>query len=261
MAPSTIMGINRLPIAEKREIYTRVIPIALNEKFRLNGSFHDESGNDLVELRCSPGSPTIEMSLFHQAGFPDPILYGHLTDTISGQIHVLLYILNDPDSPRYDVDKMPDGRPTVFGTRFRNIEAEKAALGAGLGPGQIRRGLRIFSEAIQSFEYFVSCLGHDLFFAEPLYYHNALLFERHGFAYQKGRKLMERIHAGFSSGGDLSTRLDGSTPFLCPGGDSSIRLRSWAIHDGVLGEPFKDVTMYKHIGKSADVNTCIDCTW
>jgi hypothetical protein len=47
----------------------------------------------------------------HKIDFPDPILYAHLTDTINGQIHVLLYILNDPDSPRFDVDKMPTAHP------------------------------------------------------------------------------------------------------------------------------------------------------
>jgi hypothetical protein len=43
----------------------------------------------------------VEITLRHQINFPDPVLYGHLTDTLTGQIHVLLYILNDPDSPPY----------------------------------------------------------------------------------------------------------------------------------------------------------------
>jgi acetoin utilization protein AcuC len=201
------------------------------------------------------------MSLKHQVDFPDPILYGHLTDTITGQIHILLYILNDPESPRYDVDRMPDGRPTVFGTQFRNLPAELAALEAGLAPGQIRRGLRMLWDAILGFEIFINSLGQVIFFAEPLYYHTAVLFERYGFAYQKGRKLMERIQSGFSPGGDLIQRLDQSTPFRNTEAAKGIRLRSWAIHDGLLGEPFTDVTMYKHIGKSADINTSNDCAW
>jgi hypothetical protein len=39
------------------------------------------------------------MRLYHKVDFPDPILYAHLTDTMNGQIHVLLYILNDPMLP------------------------------------------------------------------------------------------------------------------------------------------------------------------
>lgn len=255
MAPSTILGINQLPEDQKRAIYARVIPRTLMERFNLPADFRDERGNQLLKLKCRDGNPSVEMALRHQADFPDPVLYGHLTDTLTGQIHILLYIINDPDSPRFDVDRMPDGRPTVFGTAFRNIEAELAAMEAGLAPGQIRRGLRILGEAIVAFEIFVSSLGQVIYFAEPLYYHVALLFERYGFAYQKGRKYMERIHQGFMPDGDLWRRLDGSTPFRMPVAAGSIRLRSWAIHDGILGEPFADVTMYKQVGKAANLNT------
>ena len=72
---------------------------------------------------------------------------------------------------------------------------------------------------------------------------------------------MERIQAGFSEGGDLLPLLDGSTPFRQPGAQDSIRLRSWAIHDGILGEPFTNVTMYKRIGKPAGLNTSGECAW
>ena len=92
-----------------------------------------------MRAKWAPGNPSVEMSLFHEANFPDPILYGHLTDTMNGQVHVLLYILNDPGSERFDVDRMPDGRPTKFGTLIRNLAAEAAALEAGLAPGQVRR--------------------------------------------------------------------------------------------------------------------------
>jgi hypothetical protein len=255
------MGINQLPVDEKRKVYTRVIPKSLIARYKLADSLFDENGNDLIRLRSSPGSPTVELSLFHKVEFPDPIIYGHLTDTISGQIHILLYVLNDPESPRFDVDKLPDGRPTIFGTRFRNLDAEIAAKEAGLAPGQVRRGLRMLSDAIHSFEGFIKFLGHDLYFAEPLFYHNAVIFEKYGFAYQKGRKLMEWIQEGFSNQNDLFRKLDGSTDFREHNSSNSIRLRSWAIHDGILGEPFTDVTMYKTVGKSANINTCIDCKW
>ena len=261
MAASTIGSINLLPEAKKREIYTRLVPPELSKRFQIPPSFTDNQGNSLVNLKCAPGSTDVEAKLFHKFGFPDPILYGHLTDTISGQIHVLLYILNDPDAPRFDVDRMPDGAPTRFGTLCRNLEAEKAALEAGLAPGQVRRGLRLLPSAIAAFESFVQSLGHNIYFVEPLYYHNAVIFENYGFSYQMGKKLMERIEAGFAEGGHLHARLDGSTPFRQREAEHSIRLRSWAIHDGLLGEPFTDVTMYKHVGKSANINTHPSCAW
>jgi hypothetical protein len=258
---STIGGINLLPESEKRAIYTRLIPPELLQRFNIPSSLTDGEGHSLIQLDSAPGSGDASMALYHEHGFPDPILYGHLTDTLNGQIHVLLYILNDPDSPRFDVDRMPDGRTTRFGTLVRNLQAEQAALEAGLAPGQVRSGMRLLPSAVVSFEEFVQSLGHDLYFVEPLYYHNAIIFERYGFAYQVGRKLMERIQVGFSKGGELLPLLDGSTPFRQPRAAKGIRLRSWAIHDGLLGQPFTNVTMYKRVGKSAGISTCPNCSW
>jgi hypothetical protein len=258
---STIGEINKLSTYEKREIYTRLIPPNLFERFKLSPNLVDAEGNDLLSLYCPPGSSSIEMELRHQHGFNDPILYGHMVDTLNGQIHVLLYVLNDPEAPRFDIDILPNGTLTNFGTSFRNLDAEIAAMHYGLAPGQIRKGLRLLGQAIFAFEQFLDSIGHNLYFAEPLYYHNAYLFEKNGFSYEKGRRLMDRIQAGFQVNGDLLSKLDGSTPFLMPEAAKSIRLRSWAIHDGLLDEPFNNVTMYKRVGHKAGVRTCTDCEW
>jgi hypothetical protein len=258
MQPSTIGGINKLPEDEKRGIYARYIPRELTQKFNLPElTAHKE----LLQFRFAEGSSDVEMRVYHQVGFPDPVLYAHLTDTMNGQIHVLLYILNDPESPRFDVDRLPDGTPTRFGTLKRNLEAERAALEHGLSPGQVRRGLRLLQPATTAFEEFITSLGHDVYFVEPLYYHNAVIFERYGFAYQMGKRRMEAIHAGFREGGELLRQLDNSNLFRSSEAANSIRLRSWAIHDGVLGEPFTNVTMYKQVGKSANLSTTLGCEW
>ena len=258
MNPSTIGSINKLPESEKRAIYARYIPKELIEKFRLPELAHNK---ELLQFHFASGSSDVEMRLYHQVGFEDPILYAHLTDTMNGQIHVLLYILNDPEAARFDVDKMPDGSPTRFGTLKRNIEAERAAMAYGLAPGQVRRGLRLLQPATTAFAEFVTSLGHDMYYVEPLYYHNAVIFERYGFAYQMGRRQMEAIHAGFQEGGELQQRLGDSNPFRSSRAANSIRLRSWAIHDGILGEPFTHVTMYKRVGKSANISTTPGCEW
>jgi hypothetical protein len=261
MKPRSIAAVNALPFEEKEEIYCRFIPSELYERFNLDPCFEDEQGRSLLTLQCDEGSSDVILELRHQFGAPDPLLFAHLTDTINGQIHVLLYVVNDPNSERYDIDRMPDGSPTKFGVFQRNIPAELEAMEAGLAPGQIRRGLRVLRYSIVSFEKFVLSLGHQMFFVEPLFYHNALLFERYGSAYQKGRKLMEEINAGFQPGGPLYQRLDGSTPFRERRMHASVRGRSWAIHDGILNEPFTDVTMYKRVDAQAGVNTFPDSTW
>ena len=259
-SPSTIGGINNLPENEKRAIYARYVPTSLLERFNLP-AVDSQRIQSFLQFRFAPGSSDVEMSLFHEQNFPDPILYAHLTDTLNGQIHVLLYILNDPDATRFNVDKMPDGSPTRFGTLKRNLEAEQAAMQAGLAPGQVRRGLRLLHQAMDAFENFVVSLGHDMYFVEPLYYHNAVIFERYGFSYQMGKRLMDSIQAGFQEGGDLYPLLDDSTPFRSSKAKNGIRLRSWAIHDGVLGEPFTNVTMYKRVGKMAGVSTTPGTEW
>jgi hypothetical protein len=258
MTASTIGGINKLPEHEKRTIYSRYIPQELIQRFNLPELTENK---ELLRFHFAEGSSDVEMMLYHQKDFPDPILYAHLADNLNGQIHILLYVLNNPNSPRYDVDKMPDGNPTQFGIRIRNIEAEQAALQAKLSPGQVRHGLHVFQPAMAAFEEFITSLGHDMYYAEPLYYHNAIIFERHGFSYQMGKRQMERINSGFQQGGEFSQQLDDSNPFRTSGASNSIRLRSWAIHDGVLGEPFTNVTMYKQVGRSAAIDTAPNCKW
>ncbi len=260
MKPTSIGRINLLSEEEKRAVYARYIPAELLQRFHLPDA-DSRRIQSFLEFKYSPGSSDMEMSLYHEHHFFDPILYAHLADTMNGQVHVLLYILNDPDSPRFDVDKLPDGTSTRFGTLHRNLTAEQAALLAGLAPGQVRHGLRMLGEAIQAFEEFVVSLGHEVYFAEPLYYHNAVIFERYGFSYQTGRRMMENIQQGFQPMSAFTKRLDGSNPFRLPSAQASIRLRSWAIHDGILGEPFTNVTMYKHVGKKAGIDSTSGCAW
>ena len=55
-------------------------------------------------------------------------------------------------------------------------------------------------------------------------------------------------------------KLDGSTAFRQPGMDKTIRGRSWAIQDGILGEPWRGVEMYR-MRKPADVSTVSGITY
>ena len=249
--PSTISGLNKLPDGEKREVYTRIIPPELLTMFNIQPDLLDNEGRDLLSLICPANSSSAELALFHEFGAEDPILFGHLTDTIHGQIHILLYGMNDVRRQRYDVDRLPDGTKTSFGTNQRNLEAELAAFNAGLAPGQIYRGPHLFRESLRQFESFAACMNQELFFVEPLFYHVAIIFEKFNFHYQTGKRFMERIDAGFSPGGDLIELLNENEPFRSPGAEDQIRLRSWAVHDNILGKPFTGVTMYKYVEEEA----------
>ena len=261
MSPQSIAAVNRLTPMDKISIYRRFIPEVLRQRFDLPLDYKDAEGRDLLRLECEAGSTEVILDLRHSYNAEDPLLYAHITDTINGQLHILLYIVNDPDSPRFDVDRMPDGSKTDFGTLRRNIEAELSAMRAGLAPGQVHSGLRILQHSIRAFEEFADSLGQTMYFVEPLYYHNAVIFERYGFGYQQGLNRMHKINEQFARGGSLYNKLDNSTPFRTQGMEETIRGRSWAIHDGLLGEPFTYVTMYKHIQATASINTFPNSRW
>jgi len=249
--PSTIAGLNNLPPKIKRDSYARIIPPELLDMFNISEDLRDSQGVDLFHLNCPADSSDAELALYPSADARDPIIFGHLIDTVHGQLHILLYGMNDVNTPRFDVDQLPDGEKTNFGYNQRNLPAEEEALKAGLAPGQIYKGPHLFQQSLRQFENFVACMGQDLFFVQPLYYHVAKIFEIYNFHYQSGKRLMKRIETGFSDGGDLLPLLDGSTPFRGANAARHLRLRSWAVHDNLLGEPFSNVTMYKYIDKES----------
>lgn len=259
--PHSIREINDLPTPQRHAVYRTMIPTWIFEKFGIDPQTGMLDGVAVVDYVAIPGSRSFELSLFHKVGAVEPTLYIHMADSLMSQLMVLLVVMNDPEAPRYYIDVMPDGRQTNLGTSMRNIPEEIRALNAGLAPGQVRQGLRGFRRAVPYFEDFVAKLGHDIFMIEPLSYHNAIVFERYGFGYMYGRKEMERIHREFQPGGDLHTLLYGDTPFRQRDAWQSIRGRSWAIHDGILGHPFTGFQMVKRIGKSANANTFPDGVW
>ena len=191
----------------------------------------------------------------------DPLLEIEMTDTIFSRLSVTWVGINDPRAPRFDIDRTPAGGLTLRGAASRNLEAETAALLAGLAPGQVRSGLDSLRRLLADLEKLMAVLQHYEYEVEPLFYHNAILFERCGFHYVKGRELMRRIHAGFLPDGDLQHHLDRSTLFRDPVSAGSIRGRSWAVHDGILGAPWDDVKMIKRIGVDAGENTAPGIPW
>ena len=261
--PTSIRGINNLPDEQKHAIYKTLLPDWLFTRY---GVDHDELSfashdHPVVRFRCPAGSRAMEIIVKRRATDMDPMLYLNMADTFNQQLLVLLVVVNDPDAPRFNIDVDQNGNPTHFGTTTRNIPAEIAALKAGLAPGQIRKGLRVFRKSVPIFEEFVRQMGHDMFFIEPLSYHNAIVFERYGFKYLRGYKDMVEIDREFHPGGRLYDLLDESTPFRQRDAWLSVRGRSWAIHDGILGHPFTGFQMYKRVGVDAEINTFEGAKW
>jgi hypothetical protein len=252
----SLRQVNELPDPAKEQIYRHLLPDKLLEGFGIDSeTLCDAQGNRLVTFTCPQGSSIVEVDVRSEVGFPDPMLYVELSDTRLNQIEVILFVVNDPSGERFETDRDWRGERTMFGTFRRNVPEETRAMEAGLAPGQVRRGLRLSRTLLPLFETFVTRLGHDYYLMEPLSYHSAIIFERLGCNYVQGLRRMQWIDLAFQPGGLLHERLDGSTPFRQPNACESIRGRSWAIHDGIMGEPWHGIKMYKRVGKQAGVDT------
>ncbi len=259
--PNSIRGINNLPEAEKEAIYRTLLPDWLFSDYKIDRDTLRAEGYRVVQFRCPAGSRALEVIVRRRATDLDPTLYLNMADTFNNRLLVLLVVVNDPDAPRFNTDVDRNNNPTQLGTIGRNLPAEEAAMKAGLAPGQVRAGLRVFRNLVPLFEQFVSNMAHEMFMIEPLAYHNAIIFERYGFNYIRGRQEMLEIHKEFQPGGFLHQRLAPDKVFRPPDAWKTVRGRSWAIHDGILGHPFTGFQMYKVVGQHANVNTFPDGQW
>jgi hypothetical protein len=257
--PITLRQINSLPDNAKRRIYRTLLPAELLTPYGIDPiTWKGPDGNLHVKLKGEQEAGSVGISMRNQADSSDEILNLELADNVFDGIELNLILINDPDSPRFEVDKDEGGRPTHFGTSRRNLVEEERAMRAGLAPGQVRSSLRASQRVLGQLETFLAALGQRAYFLEPLTYASAWLFERRGFAYVRGHKLMDDIHAQFQPGGRLYQALDGSTPFRQPEQWRTVRGRAWAIQDGlleVLGTRWDGLRMVKQIGRDAGVNT------
>jgi hypothetical protein len=257
--PITLEQINDLPVNAKKRAYRALLPPDLLTQAGINPITWDGAGGDQgVLLIAEPDTGMVAVSVRAAADDPDELLRIELQDTSLNGINLNLLVLNNPNSPRFPTDYDKEGKPTRFGTVRRNLAAEEEAMQAGLAPAQVRRGLNASRLVLRHLESFLVICGHAAYSLEPLTYVSAWVFERRGFAYARGHKLMDDIHKEFQPDGRLHTALDGSTPFRQPDQWRSVRGRAWAIHDGileVLGTSWNGLRMIKQVGRHAGVET------
>lgn len=260
--PRSLLEVNQLAREEREEIYRRLIPGALYTLFNIDRrTLTDSAGNHLAEFECPPDKGAVRIAL---RGRPEDVDWCYLLKletTLHNEIEFAFIIIMDPRSERFGIDRDPEGRDTRLGTLRRNIPEEVRAMRAGLAPGQVRRGLGLLKETVRLVEEFVAWMGHDLFLLEAMFYNNAIVYERYGFGYTVGLEEMERIDREFQPGGQLYARLDGSAPFRQPGTERTVRGRSWAVHDGILGMPWRSPRMYKRVGKDQGICTFPGALW
>lgn len=263
--PIPIHAINQFSQGAKKRLYRTLIAPELLTAFEINPiTWRGPEGEDQVLIVAPPDKGVVKVVVKHRLDARDPLAYLELVDNSFNGINVVLLVFNDPHGPRFDTDISEEGEPTLFGTVHRNLPAEVAAKEAGLAPGQVRSGLRASEAAVKHLEAFLAMLGHQMYYGEPLTYAAAILFERRGFSYVSGRRLMEKIDREFRPGGILYRALDGSSAFRQPEQAQTIRGRAWAIHDGILeeiGERWDGIRMAKRLGREAGINTFPDAVY
>lgn len=257
--PFTIRQLNNLTENVKRRVYRGLMPPALLTRFGIDPvQWTGANKEPLVFLKAEPNSEKVLIAARSSPDPADEFFALELADNSLNGIELNLIVLNNPNAERFSIDQTEDGQPTMFGTLKRNIEAEEAAMQAGLAPGQIRTGLGGSRVVFEQIDTFLSVLGHRAYFLEPLTYASAWIFERRGFAYVRGHKLMDDVQREFQPGGALYKSLDDTSIFQKRDQAYTVRGRAWAIHDGVLEAlnlRWDKIRMVKQIGRHAGVET------
>jgi hypothetical protein len=261
--PISIYAINNLSANAKRRIYRTILPPRLLSRFRINCvSWQHPDDAYTVELDAEAESSIVRVSIARRE--EEPFLLIELSDNNINGFELNFISMGDPEGPCFGIDRDETGEQTHFGTVRRNLAAEEKAMRAGLAPLQSRPSLGGAQLVFDQLELFMSFAAHQAYSLEPLSYAAAWVFERQGFAYVRGHKLMNDIQREFQPGGALHAALDGSTPFRQPGQWKSVRGRAWAIHDGILGaigERWDHLRMIKQLGKHAGVETFADAVY
>ena len=258
--PVTIRQINNLPENVKRRVLSRTSsPPALLTRFGIDPiQWTGANKEPMVFLNAESNSEKVLITARNSPDPNDEFFALELADNSLNGIELNLIVLNDPTAPRFSIDYTEDGQPTMFGTLKRNLKAEEDAKNAGLAPGQVRAGLGGSRVVFEQIDTFLSMLGHRAYFLEPLTYASAWVFERRGFAYVRGHKLMDDIQREFQTGGALYQCLDDGSVFRKRDQASTVRGRAWAIHDGILEAldlRWDKIRMVKQVGRHAGVET------
>jgi hypothetical protein len=257
--PITLHQINMLPENAKRRVYRGLLPPELLACYGIDPiKWKNVNGQQAVRLVAEEQAGSVKIYVSHKTEAEDPFICIELSDNSFNGIDLNMLLLNDPDSLTFHTDIDEKGQTTQFGTARRNLPEELRAMQAGLAPAQVRHSLGASRLVLQQLEMFLSILGHRAYFLEPLSYASAWVFERRGFAYVRGHKLMDDIHKEFQPGGELNRALDGSTPFRLPDQWNTVRGRAWAIQDGILdviNEKWDKLRMVKQVGSHAGVET------
>jgi hypothetical protein len=258
-----IPGIRTLAEPQWLELFRILIPWDCFAQFHIEPeTFQDPHGRLRLRVLYRNRGRVLNVRITDPDDPMDPIYSIFLGEYGDDGVDAIGININDPRSRRFEVDLDQFGRiPADQFSGRRNVKEEIEAMKAGLAPGQVKKGLRWFGEALAGLEAFLKRLNKRFIHCEAMAYHNAMIYERHGFGYEfrTFRDEMSWIDREFRApSGILYKRLDGSSAFRQRGYERTVRGRSWAIHDGIMGRPWAKPLMVKEVEIHAGVNTFPD---
>ena len=221
----SIAKLNRLPKEERNSIYLRLVPGAIFEMFQIDRkTLTNPFGERVVTGVFPPDENFACIEVKYRLEDKDCIFSCQVSlEAFMQSLYLDFLIINNPFSERFNVDIDELGRDTLLGTRSRNIPEEVRAMEAGLAPGMVKHGLRLLKEFVKCLKAFMVPLKLKTITMGAFFYHNAISWERHGFTYFRGGKMMDKIHEEFQPGGLLYEKLDDSTPFRRKGMEKTVR--------------------------------------
>ncbi len=181
---SSIQEINQLPREMAEGLYARLVPDDLLTRFAIDPqTLQGPEGTRLVRITAPADKPWARVEVRSSTEDRDPALLVDV-EMSARSVPALAFVqITNPRAARYGIDRDPEGRDTLFGTVSRNVEEEIRARNDGLAPGQVRRGLTMLPKVLEAMDGFCRLMGTELYLIEPLFYHSAILYERHGCGY------------------------------------------------------------------------------
>ena len=103
---SSLATINLLDDAERDQIYRTLLIEEMLERFSIDReTLCNPQGERVVSFDTSPNIGLVELRIWRRLSDRDPVMYMQLADTANNQLTILLFVTNDPDSPRFPVDR------------------------------------------------------------------------------------------------------------------------------------------------------------
>src|SRR5438128_3945849 len=139
----SILDLNVLPWTIREQLYVRQVPDELMARFGVvRASLRNGTGERPVRIAAPDSASWARVEIRDPRDDHDPVLLIDIAMSAFAVPELTFVQVNDPASPRYGVDRDPDGQDTLLGTVSRTLAEAARELHGVLAPGQVQRDMR-----------------------------------------------------------------------------------------------------------------------